>query len=93
MVKKRVESDDSEYRQQNQSNEPLVKIMGMYKCKSPKGQYISGKANFDMTIKTGQKLYLFINERKQSEHHPDYNLVIRGGVIKHATERDDEIPF
>lgn len=72
------------------SGDALTKVMGMFKCKGNKGQYISGKAGFDITIKAGQKVYLFINERKQHENQPDYNLLVKGGVTYGKKEETQE---
>lgn len=56
------------------------RIMGMYKCIGAQGPYIAGKAITSFTIREGSRLYLFKNEQKQSDKHPDYNLCIKGAL-------------
>ena len=53
------------------------RLMNFFKNSSDRGTYLSGSTREDIIIPKGSKLYIFPNEYKKSDNHPDFNLCIK----------------
>ena len=53
----------------------LKKVCGLWLNDGKKGKYMSGKAQENLRIPEGAKLFVFKNNKKESDKHPDYNLM------------------
>lgn len=72
---------------------PLVNIGALWKANSKSKAVLTGK------LEDGRKVWVFRNERKKEEKHPDYRLVAEGAgedELEPPPGRrpdDDETPF